>query len=225
MQTSVLQAGPAAFYGVVGIERMFHEARKRVERWYYVDNAYFDAARGTHFRVGVDAQQASGLETPDWPRAKALGLAVKPWTRNGRHVLVVMQSDHFLRHVGGFAGGGMEYQQQVLGELKKYTDRPMVVRHWLRDKTERARTLQQDLAGAWALVTHSSAAANEALLAGVPVFLTGPSAALPMGLSQLSAIEYPRRCEGREAWAAALAGRQWTLDELREGTAWRTLHQ
>jgi hypothetical protein len=135
-----------------------------------------------------------------------------------------MQSEHFMRHVAGYDGGAAQWQRDVLGTLQKHTDRPIVVRHWVRDKAERAKTLHQDLEGAWALVTHTSAAANEALLAGVAAFVTGPSAALPMALSQLQSIEYPRRAEGREAWAAALAGRQWTVEDLKSGTAWRALN-
>lgn len=218
-----MHQGAAAFYGVVGLEEIFAAARCRSEGWYYLDNAYFDVARGTHFRVGVRALQATGAEAPDWKRWQSLHIEVQPWQRSGRHIVVAMQSEHFLRHVAGIAGGAAQWQREVTTELRRHTERPIVVRHWVRDKAERARTLAQDLKDAWALVTHTSAAANEALLAGIPVFVTGPAASLPMGLSQLSEIETPRRCDGREAWAAALAGRQWTIEELREGVAWRTL--
>jgi hypothetical protein len=73
------------------------------------------------------------------------------------------------------------------------------------------------------LVTWSSAAANEALLAGVPVFVAGDCAASKMGLSDFTKIESPIYPPGRAAWAAALAGQQWSLEEFRSGVAWRTL--
>jgi len=44
-----------------------------------------------------------------------------------------------------------------------------------------------------------------------------------MGLSDFTKIESPIYPTGRAAWAAALAGQQWSLEEFRSGVAWRTL--
>lgn len=211
-----LERGPAAFYGTVGVEHLYREARDR-GNWFYSDNAFFDCARGTHFRVARDTLQHVGQATPDWKRLEALGVKVKPWTRAGRHVLVVLQSGYFMREVAMWEGGIDAWQEEVLRRLRAHTDRTIMVRHWQRDKAERARTLHEDLQDCWAVITHMSAAANEALLAGVPAFVTGPCAAMSMGLSQLEQIEMPRRPDGRMEWAAGLAGRQWTLEELEAG--------
>jgi hypothetical protein len=66
-----------------------------------------------------------------------------------------------------------------------------------------------------------SAAANEALLAGVPVFVTGECAARQMGRNALQHIEQPFYPDDREEWAGALAGAQWTEQELAKGAAWQ----
>ena len=58
----------------------------------------------------------------------------------------------------------------------------------------------------------------------MPVFCTGVCAATPMASGPLSNIEEPRLPTRREEWAAALADRQWTVDELRDGVAWRVLN-
>jgi hypothetical protein len=218
-----LEPGPAAFYGAVGIEHLLRAAQAR-GGWYYSDNAWFDAARGTHYRIARDALQDLAPAPPDWERWRALGVEIAPWRRDGRHVLVVLQSGYFLREVAGWPGGIDGWQDAVLRKIAAHTDRPIVVRHWQRDKAERAKSLAAELKGCWALVTHMSAAANEALLAGVPVFVTGPCAALRMGLSQLEQIETPRRPDGRAEWAAGLAARQWTVEEIAAGMAWRALH-
>lgn len=218
---NLLLPGPAAFYGTLGIESVFRAARCRNERWYYLDNAFFDAARGTHYRVGVDSLQG-GEAAPDWARWQALGTPVEPWRRNGRHVLVVLQSDYYLTQLCGFRPH--EWQEYALRRIKSSTDRPVVVRHWVRNKAERMKTLQADLEGCWALVTHASAAANEALLAGVPVFVTDVMCAAAPLASPLWKLESPAYPDGREEWAARLAARQWTREELAEGLAWRTLH-
>ena len=102
--------------------------------------------------------------------------------------------------------------------LRAATDRPIRVRR----KDDR-RPLAADLDDCWALVTHASNAAVEAVLAGVPVFVTGPSAAAAMGSLDLDAIEQPVMPEGRRAWAERLAAAQWSLAEIRNGTAWSAL--
>jgi hypothetical protein len=212
---------PAAFYGTIGIEPLFRQARDSVE-WFYIDNAFFDYGRGEYFRVGRNAFQRA-LRTPDYARLDALCAPIAAWTRAGGHVLVVEQSDYFMRELVGWPGGGPGWRDYVLEKLRAHTDRPIKIRTWRRDKAAAAAGLAADLAGAWALVTHASAAANEALLAGIPVFATGACAALELGLSQLEQIEAPRRPDGRREWAARLAASQWTENELRDGTAWRAL--
>jgi hypothetical protein len=218
---SELLDGAAAFYGVVGLELLWAEVIKQHREYYYIDNSYFDRSRGTFFRVGTGALQHDGTGEPDYARLDALQLDIKPWRKSGNHIVVVAQSDHFMKTVA--AWHPLQWQHHVLTELKKHTDRPIVLRHWNRNKMEAAAGLAKDLAGAHAVVVHSSAAANEALLAGVPIFATSPCSALRMGLSQLDRIEYPRMPDGRRAWAAALAAKQWTLEEFSSGKTWAAI--
>ena len=223
-ETGELQPGASGFYGVVGIEALFRQAQNDGRDWYYMDNAHFDSVRGAYFRAARNTLQWRGGK-PDWARFAKLGLGVQPWQKGGRHIVVCPQSEHFMRDVCGWPGGMLAWADDTLHRIKAATDRAIVVRHWDRDKGARLRDLQEDLRGAWALVTHMSAAANEALVAGIPVFLTGPSAALSMGSSELENIESPRRPDGRIEWAARLAGAQWSVEELAAGAAWRALHE
>lgn len=214
-----LGPGPAAFFGVVGLEHLVRLAVAEGRTWFYGDNAFFDCARGRYFRFARNCVQFANLAQPDHGRLKALGVAPKPWRTDGRHIVVVEQSEHFLNLVGA-----QHWLLRVLGDLKKATDRPLRIRRWRRDKDKAAATLRDDLDGAWALVTHMSAAATEALVAGVPVFVSGLCAATPMASGELASIEKPRYPDGREDWAAGLAAMQWTLDEMRAGMAWRALN-
>jgi hypothetical protein len=216
----------AAFYGTLGLEQLLAAARARAALglgdYFYIDNAYFDVARRRYFRVSRNALQRAG-STPDLSRLDELGISIEPWRRAGRGILVVEQSDYFLREVCGYPGGLAAWRENVMRELARHTDRPIRVRSWMRDKSKAAATLEEDLASAWALVTHASAAAVTAVLAGVPVFLTGETPALEVGLSQFSSIERPRYPDGRREWAARLAASQWRLDEMASGRAWRAL--
>ena len=71
------------------------------------------------------------------------------------------------------------WQDEVLCKLRAATDRPIRVRH--REDLQRLDPFATALDDCWALVTHQSNAAVEALLAGVPVFCTGECAATRMG--------------------------------------------
>jgi len=216
-----LEPGDAAFYGVrPAWKHLWDQAKAEKRDVYYIDNAYFDGARERYFRVTRNALQADGLQAC-WggdreARFKVLGLTVQPWRPSGEHIVICPQTDEFMRVMGGFEG---DWVAMVTAELRKYTDRELRVRR----KDER-RPLSEDLRGAWALVTHMSCAAVEALLAGVPVFCTGRCAARWMGTSDLSFIEAPIYPERREEWAAVLAANQWTEPEFRDGTAWGALN-
>jgi hypothetical protein len=111
---------------------------------------------------------------------------------------------------------------KVLSALAASTDRPIVV----RDKPLRNPDMppfEEALKTAWAVVCHSSRVANEAILAGVPAFVTAPCAALPVAGTDLTKIEDPHRPDGREEWAAWLAANQWTVPEIVSGRAYAEL--
>ena len=215
------QPGAAFFYGVVdATARIFNTVRDEGRDWYYADNAYFDRGRQAYFRVAKNAFQLSKIVPGDYKRLDRAGVKIKPWRTTGEHVVVCEQSAAFMR-LCGYEG---DWTSEVLAQLKQVTSRPVRLRAWNRDKGKMMATLKADLVGAWALVTHMSASANEALLAGVPVFVTGPCAALPMSNTTWQHIDNPVLYEGREEWAAGLVANQWTLDEMKSGKCWRDLN-
>lgn len=205
----------SVFYGVNESNRRAWESGGT--RW-YIDNAYFDATRQTYFRVTRNATQNSGLGKSDGARFRQLGLAIKPW-RRGSHIVVVQQSDSFMRNVAGYHS---DFVADVIVQLADLTDRSILVRLWNRDKSAACDGLLDDLRGAHALVTHSSAAAVTALLEGVPVAVDRSSAAFPMAGS-IDDIEYLPTLD-REQWAGVLADNQFSISEMKDGTAWRMLN-
>lgn len=208
-----LEPGAAAFYGVrPGWVRLWQQARAEDRTIYYLDNAFFDDTRETHFRVGRNVVQQYRFPQREYPPFRR---AIAPWREGGEHIVLCPQSDEFMRTVETFSE---QWVAWVSRRLRMCTTRPLVV----RKKGER-RPLRQDLVGAWACVVHMSAAANEALVAGVPTFTTGLCAASLMSRNDLSMIERPLYPEGRAEWAAAVAAHQWTLAELAQGKCWDLL--
>lgn len=214
---------PSMFYGIdVANEEVWkHASNGSGQDYYYADNAFFDQFRGTYFRVGKNRLQHDGFGVSDGSRFKKLGLKLHPWRVTGQHILLCPQSDHFMRVAVGYPGAAMGWLRDTMSELRKYTNRELRVRLWDRDKRKLAAELPDALRGAWALVTYSSGSAISAILSGVPAISTADCIARRM-CGDLSTIENPLMPE-RQDWANIVADQQWTLDEFRDGTAWRML--
>lgn len=191
------------------------------------ENGYLgrDRRGRLYYALARDGHNGTGR----WPvggpeRWCALGRRLRPWRRDGRHVLVCGQR--------GFGYNPMampdDWPDRVEAELRRLTDRPLWFRaHPARRRrlpsaaydrlTDYAKPLAADLKDAWAVVVWSSNAATEALLAGCPAFYTGPhivtAGAAEAGLANLEA---PRRPERRPVFER-LAWAQWSVAELSDG--------
>lgn len=216
---ATLRDGAAVFYGVDDSNvAIWRAVRKRGDDWYYLDNAYFDGARQQYFRVSRNRLQHTGIGVSDGARFSALGIEVKPWRRSGAHVVVCPQSASFMRTI---AEQSSDWGAQTIARLR-HSHREIRMRPWLRDKGVSAASLPDDLRGAHALVTWSSAAAVSAIVAGVPVIVDGNDcAARVMSGIDLEALPTP----GRENWLGVLADNQFTTTEFEQGMAWEKLNR
>jgi hypothetical protein len=185
------------------------------EPWFYIDNSYFDSARGKQYRVTKGRVQIDprGVKS-DGKRFDALGLTIAPMNARPSDLwIVVEQSPSFMRYV---ANDEHWLEQQMAGIPGGHH---VKVRRWSSDKPKQQETLPADLAGAWTLVTHSSAAAVTAALLGVPAIVSPMSALYSMRWS--TATEHDERRD----YLNVLADNQWTLDEIRAGKAWEWLNK
>lgn len=218
--------GPAFFYGIDSSNmHVWQEVRKRAPAvpYYYCDNAYFDTIREQYFRVTKNRLQHAGLGTSDGTRLAKVKVQFRAWQDNfDGHVVVCPQSDDFMRAVAGYRGHWLQDVVPLLRE--KFPHNEIRIRNWSRDKTALTATLTDDLKGARLLVTWSSAAAITAALYGIrTISQSSDTAAAPMS-GNLFSLATPPQLD-RETWAGVLADNQWTLEEFRNGTAWKMLCQ
>lgn len=215
----LLDGGVAAYGFLRGLLPILKQAQAEERPWVYADRGYFRATYGDdyggYFRLTRNHYQYQGLSAKrDADRWKRLLMPINPW-RRGRHVLVCPPGEVFAQAIGGFSAA--EWEKRTLDVLMASTDRPIRVRR--KPKPGVGVPLAHDLQDCHALVTFMSNTAVEALLAGVPVYCTGKSAASCMGHSDLTKIEAPLYPDHRQAWAETLASNQWTLAEIRQGQA------
>ena len=184
-------------------------------------------------------------DTPDPARwdliSKRLGIKLKPWTRTGQNVLICCQRD------GGWSMGNkalMPWLVTTVQQLRKHTDRTIVVRFHPGDKNilnhkrmlaryrlknvivSHAENILQDFSNAHCVVNFNSSPTVAAAIEGIPSIVLNPthSQAAEVSHHELSRVEYLQEFD-RELWIQKIAQMHWTLDELKDGTAWSHLRK
>jgi len=167
---------------------------------------------GGYYRWHRNAFQLRQVGNYPPDRWAALKTDVRPWQRNGRHIVIAAPTATYARfhRLENWTDG-------VIEALARKTDRQLVIRH-----KETKRSLQADLEGAHALVAHGSIAAVEAIICGTPTFTHPDSAAALVGLTDLAMIEKPVYPE-RQPFLNALAYNQYSERELTDGTLFRLI--
>ena len=183
--------------------------------------------------------------TPDPARweliQKKLGIKLKPWKFTGRDILICCQRD------GGWSMAGeqlMPWLVRTVQQIRKYSDRRIVVRFHPGDKNQlnhkrmiaryrlpnvvvsHAENILQDFSTAHCVINFNSSPTVAAAIEGIPSIVLDPkrSQAAEVSHHSISDIENLKEFD-REIWIQKMAQMHWTLDELKDGTAWRHLRQ
>lgn len=215
---NILHKGDIAMFGDPATWQLLQKAKQEGRVWFYGDKAYF--GRDRYYRITKNAYQSDCVGHQDSSRWRALNIRIKPRMK-GNKILICRQSSKFYELNGINRDEWLRY---TINTIKKYTDRPIEI----RDKatgTMTERLFHRALKDVHAVVVYTSVAGVQAAINGVPCFATEPCASLAFGSSDLSLMEDPILPDNREEMACVLANNQWTLDEIRNGTAWRMLNE
>lgn len=228
LSTWVREENTASTIVVRGINRRKEMAACRASgrTFFYIDTGYFgNGKKKTYHRITRNEIQYLGeiIERPG-DRFSATGVQLKKF-RSGTNILLAPPSQKLLNLYDIVLE---DWLDQTQAEIRQHTDRPIVV----RTKQDRATRLTDDTMemaldrDVHCLVTFSSIAATEALLLGKPAITLGPNAAAPLCRHQIADIEnlYIPTIDEVDAWARHLAYCQFTIPEMRTGTAWRILN-
>lgn len=215
-------------------KKIIHRCWEDKRTFYYMDTGYFGNERTSlnpngwkywHRIVKNDLQHGEIVPRPD-DRFKNFNKKFHPWKKDGRKILIAKPDDKPMRFYDYDLDTWLEY---TINEIKKYTDRPVVVRDRSPNRIDRilTSTLQEALDDdVFALVTFNSVAATESIFYGIPAFTLAPSnAASPVSLQDLSKINepyYPDR-DKLYAWGCHLSYGQFHTSELKTGKAMELL--
>lgn len=200
---------------------------QRFPAFAYADLGYWQ--RDAYYRFAVNGWSPERYVRQGLPssRFERLGLRVKPWRTGGTEIIVAGST------AKACADHGIVYQswERRAVEQLKGCGRPVVYRPKPSDTAAASiggvpmdrRPIGEALASAYAVVTHHSNTAVDALLAGIPVHCeTGAAAAFSVPLDRIADAPL---LEGREQFLFDVAWLQWTLGEMRTGECWKHLRQ
>ena len=213
----------AVFFGTEGVMQAFRRAQQGT--FWYVDNSYFDPHRGIYFRVTKNALQVDPTgKISTGERFAKLGITVKDWRHkpDGK-ILVIPQSDDFMKSTLGRKG---DWLRETVEKLNAWGYGPRIrVRPWQRDKATAYVELHRDLDDAALVVTWSSASAITALYEGIPAISESGAAHALTGPLTSERVAQPLMpsLEDRTRFLQILADNQFTLEEFKNGVAWRWL--
>lgn len=200
--------------------------------------------RNLSFKIGInginrDADFANQtFDDTRWPLFKH---ELRPWNPTGDLIVICGQHDAS-EQWKGLPRMSIWIEQQIK-EIRRYTSRPILVRPHPRNhigfdenkfKNVKVRLPKRDyrtyddtdfkatLERTWAVVNHSSNPAMEAVIKGIPVFVSESSLCHDVGNISLADINTPAM-PNRHSWADKLAYTEWFEDEIEQGIPWQRI--
>lgn len=189
--------------------------------WFEIDHGYL--GRGDYHRVTHKALWTDGAGAPDHERLAHFKLALRPWGKRSGDVLLAAQTDAAYEMDGTTRD---KWVSDASRAVRRCSKRHALIRYKPIGQHRLQPPLAKILPMIWALVTHTSSAALEALAAGVPAIVTNqrfPAALLGTTFENIETPNMPS-AEARLDLFARLAAQQWNLDEMRSGKCWEALH-
>jgi hypothetical protein len=235
-------------------KQVFEKQQRDSKRSIIVDSnlfLYADSGNSNQFlRYSYDGVFPSTGEycnaDPDPARwallSNKLGIKLKPWRHGkGSDILICCQRD------GGWSMSGqvlMPWLVKTIQSIRKTSDRRIVVRFHPGDKNILAHkrmitryrlpnvtishspSILQDFDNAYCVINYNSSPTVAAAIEGIPTIVLDParSQAADVSHHSLTDIENIKEFD-RETWIRKMAMMHWTLDELKDGTAWRHLRK
>ena len=225
---------PLVFRGILK-KKIIRQCWDDNRTFYFMDTGYFGNEKTStnpngwkywHRIVKNNLQHNEIIQRPD-DRFKKFRKKFEPWKKTGRKILIAAPDEKPCKFYGTTQE---EWINNTVSTIQQYTDRPVVVRERVKNRTDRMvhNTLLEALNDdVFALVTFNSIAAIESIFYGIPAFTLAPNAAKPVASQDLSKINEPYYPDKDKlyAWACHLSYGQFHINELNSGKAKEMLEE
>ena len=214
--------------------KLIHQLQELKKDFYYVDSGYWGNYKSIinpngwkwYHRIVKNALQHNEIIDRPSDRWESLKYKIPNWKKSGSKILVVAPSEKPCK----FYNINLDsWISNTISELKKYSDRNIVVRTKIArpDRVKHNTIFDAMDDDCYAVVTYNSIAATEAVLYGIPAFYQAPNAASPVANSNIKNIETPDYVDKDliYKWACHLAYGQFHIQEMTDGTAIKILQK
>ena len=197
-------------------------------KFYNFDSGYFGNRKTKIWlRITVNNfQNTNEIINRPSDRWNHLGIVLDDF-KQGKKIVIVPPD----RKIAGMQklGTSEEWTRKIIQEIKKYSDREILIRNRPVKRTTRLLTdtfknfIRDET---WCVVGYSSNALVEAAMNNIPVIALGNSATNSLYKTPISKIESIKPADKliRQQWLNHLSYCQFTRDELQSGLAWKLLN-
>lgn len=197
-------------------------------KFYNFDSGYFgNKKKKTIFRLSIDNfQNINPIIPRPADRWEALNIDLELFSQGSS--IVIVPPDRKITHTLNF-GSIDQWIDNVVREIKKYSDRPIRIRHRPEPRADRivSNTFKDFIKNdTFCVVGYASNALVESVMSNIPVISLGHSATKSLYNYSLEHIEKlkPAYHEDKQAWLNHLAYSQFTREELKSGYAWEIIN-
>jgi len=200
--------------------------------------------RNKSFKVGINGVNNKAdfanqhVDDKRWP---LFNHKLKPWRTTGNKIILLGQH-HTSEQWKGLPKMPTWFEQKIV-EIRKHTDMPIEIRPHPRNpvgfdvskfknvsmkrpvidpKTIDDTDFKENLQNVWAVVNHSSNPAMEAVINGIPVFVSEDSLCYEVGNKNFDTINNPIMPD-RQNWKNKLSYTEWFPDEIVAGIPWQRI--
>ena len=211
------------FWGHSYNKKALMDQQIRTGRHYLVMERGFYDDRFLHTSLGYDGLNGQACflnhsSPPDrWESSRS---TLKPWNPKGDYYLLIgqVQGDSSCKHANL-----KKWYDEVISRTQvpvMFRPHPLDLSRWMPNGSRQSsKSLEQDMAGAIAVITFSSTVGVDAMIAGKPTIAYDSFSMVydlvPHRIQLTSLIE-----PDREQWAYDLAYTQWNKAEIESGKAW-----
>lgn len=229
---------PIVVFGILrGAEELLWLCKQYDIDYYYIDHAYFFKSKHNNhpsfndrfYRITKNNENINYLTNDKMNNfikdrvtsfKRITSLSYNPYKKRGDNILVCPPSEFVSRYYK--LQSVDHWINKTIEEIKKYSDRPIVIRH---KKTE--RTLEQDLSNAHCIISFQSTAAIQAILKGIPSISDKCSCVYPISETDISKIEQLENLKEEDVnnLIENLLSNQFSLKEIKEGFAFKQIQK
>jgi len=232
------------FWGLGGDNvSKIEQLEKHGQEWYYVDVGYLTQPitrypipkihdyDKTYFRIvkgkihTLEGSKKGGDVRLKELAKKGLPSKFENWKGGeGDHILICPSSETVTYKHNNLTQG--DWVDRAISQIKKLTNRDIRIRYKPRPNNEWwGKDIKEDLDDCHCLITNMSLSAIDSILEGVPVVCDGRNVAWPVSTRFIQFINDPLKPtkDNVNEWMKLLANNQFTIEEMKNGTAYKVL--